>query len=237
MTIHYPLQSFGIGDCIFTAALGKHWVEQGDRVIWGVEPHFVEALNRAYPFITYVDKRILSIDYNVKVRMPYADGIIEPIRWSDSIMKVPYWQVMRAKYDMYGLDFNMWRDVKPQRYLDKEYELANKLGITLDGYGNPNKYNLISPYYGSNSQFIAPIEVNNGLPNIYMNSIERYSIFDWQVVIENAFTIHAVSSSIVYLLELLSLNATEVHLYPRHMEKDTWWKNIEYLTTKKYEIH
>lgn len=236
MTTHYPLQAFGIGDCIFTASLGKHWTEQGDRVIWGVEPHFVEALNRAYPFITYVDKRILSIDYNVKVRMPYADGIIEPIRWSDSIMKVQYWQVMRAKYDMYGLDFNTWRDVKPQRS-NKEVALLTSLGIGTDHNGLLNRYNLISPYYGSNSQFKAPIEVNNGLPNIYMTSIEGYSIFDWQVVIENAFTIHAVSSSIVYLLELLSLNATEVHLYPRHMEKETWWKNIEYLCTKKYVIH
>lgn len=236
MTTHYPLQSFGIGDCIFTAALGKHWVDNGGRVIWGAEPQFVEALSRAYPFITYVDKRVLSIDYNVKVRMPYADGTIEPIRWSDSIMKVPYWQVMRAKYDMYGLDFNMWRDVMYERDKDHEAQLYDML-VTL-GYEDPTKgYNLISPYYGSNSQFKAPIEVNNGLPNVYMSTIDGYSLFDYSTLIENATTIHAVSSSIVYLLELLSLNATEVHLYPRHMEKDTWWKNIEYLCTKNYVIH
>lgn len=234
MIVTIPQQFFGAGDAIFIQSLLK---QLGGKVLYPILPQFVDGFNRAYPDVTFIDYRLVNVNYESKVEVQGDGYRVLPIRYADQILKQPYWTCMKSKYQLYGLDFNMWRDVKPQRYLDKEYELANKLGIAFDGYGNPNKYNLISPYYGSNSQFKAPIEVNNGLPNIYMNSIEGYSIFDWQVIIENAFTIHAVSSSIVYLLELLELRATEVHLYPRHMEKDTWWKNIEYLTTKKYEIH
>jgi hypothetical protein len=250
MTI-YPLQEWGLGDIIFCQALSGHWIDQGHRVVWGVSPHFVEGLTRAYPEVTFLDSRLMKLDWNIKDRRPYLDGEIAPIRWADHILGVPYHHCMRAKYDMYGLDFNTWRDVKPERHntpfdnkerllfseVSENYQRANKLDDDALAAVFNNGYNLISPYYGSGSQFKANIAPNNGLPNIYMTSIEGYSLFDWSAIIENATTIHAVSSSIVYLLELLSLNATEVHLYGRHHEPKTWYKNIEYILTKKYETH
>lgn len=238
----YPLQRWGLGDIIFCQALAKYWIDNGDTVIWGVEPHFLEGLIRAYPQCIFLDKRILNIDYECKTHKPFADGIIEPIRWSDSIMNVPYSQVMSSKYSMYGIDFRTWRDVMYERsqmrevtlreiMFSKIHEQCKQLGLT------EYTYNLISPYYGSGSQFKANIEPDNGLPNIYMSSIPGYSLFDWSLLLEHATEIHAVSSSIIYLLELLNFTG-KAHLYPREkIEPKTWYENISYLLTKNYVIH
>jgi hypothetical protein len=235
MTI-IPQQYFGAGDAIFIQSLLKQLAQPGDEILYPILPQFVEGFNRAYPDIAFVNYRQLNINYESKKEVVTADTRILPIRYADQITNRPYHHCMRAKYDMYGLDFNTWRNVKPDRN-KKEGELLTSLDIGHDINGVLNQYNLISPYYGSGSQFKVDVSPNNGLPNVYMSSIPGYSLFDWQFVIQHATNIYAVSSSIVYLLELLDLNANEVHLYGRHHEKDTWYKNIEYLLTKNYITH
>lgn len=227
----YPLQSFGIGDIIFCQSLAAHWRGEGYHVVWGTEPQFVEGLTRAYHDVTFLDKRVLNIDYNIKDKRPYLDGVIAPIRWADQILRLPYTDCMRAKYMLYDLDYNIWRrNAMPFRDIDKERKLAELLGAT-------GEYNLVSSHFGSDSRFNANISVDNGLPNIEMRTMKGYSLFDWCYIIENATNIHTVSSSIVYLLEILKLQAKEVHLYGRSIEPKTWYQNIEYLLSKKYIIH
>lgn len=197
-------------------------------------PHFVEGFNRAYPDVTFVDYKLVNINYDSKTEVKTLTHRILPIRFADQILHKPYYQCMRSKYDMYELDWKTWRDVKP--ICDHAHALQLEIG--LFGYGAPVEYNLVSPYYGTTSQFKADIIPDNGLPTIMMFSLSGYSIFDWMDLISRATTIHAVSSSIVYLLELLDLQAKEVHLYGREaIEKDTWYRNIEYLLTKDYVIH
>lgn len=234
MTI-IPQQFFGLGDCIFIQSLLKQ-VAEGNKILYPVLPQFIDGLQSAYPDVTFIDYRLLNINYESKQEVKTLNHRILPIRYANEIMRVDYSQCMSSKYSLYGIDFNTWRDVKPQRN-KREGELLASLNIGTDMNGLLNKFNLISPYYGSNSQFKLDIEPDNGLPNVYMSSIPGYSLFDWQLVIERATNIYAVSSSIVYLLELLDLKADEVHLYGRHHERDTWYKNIEYLLTKPYEIH
>lgn len=230
MTI-IPQQFFGAGDAIFIQSLLRQLCEPGDKILYPILPQFVEGFNRAYPDVTFVDYNLLKINYESKKEVVTADTRILPIRYADQITNRPYTHCMRAKYDMYGLDFNTWRDVKPER------SEVHEVSLYRDVLGEVGQYNLISCNYGSGSQFNSPLQVDNGLPNVYVSSIDGYSLFDWSCLIEHATTIHAVSSSIVYLLELLGLQAKEVHLYGRHHEKNTWYKNIEYLLTKQYEIH
>jgi hypothetical protein len=235
MTI-IPQQFFGAGDAIFIQSLLRQLCGPDDLILYPILPQFVDGFNRAYPDAAFIDYRGVDINYESKVEIERDGCRILPIRYADQILGVPYYHCMRAKYDMYGLDFNTWRDVNPGRS-NKEGNLLASLGIGTDHNGILNQYNLISCHYGSGSQFKANIEPDNGLSNVYMTSIPGYSLFDWQTLIESATTIHAVSSSIVYLLELLDLKATEVHLYGRHHEPKTWLKNIDYLLTKNYEIH
>lgn len=233
-----PIQPFGLGDGIFVQSLVKQ-ISDGDKILYPVYPQFVDGLNRAYPDVTFVDWQTLKVPYDAKNEVITDTYRTLPIRFADQLLKVPYHNCMRAKYDLYGLDWNTWRDVKPDIDTVRGYYLFEQIaGLSEAFLYSGGKFNLVSPCYGSNSQFRADIKIDNGLPNIVMSSLDGYSLFDWGWMIQNATTIHAVSSSIVYLLELLDLNAEEVHLYGRDkIEPKTWYKNIEYLLTKQYTIH
>lgn len=230
-SIVVPLQFFGIGDNIFTANLMQKFADNGYEVIYPVMPQNVEALQFAYSQFTWVDYTKQLIDFNNKTDHVEGNYRVLPIRFANEILKVPYSQCMRAKYDLYGFKFNDWRNTMHKRDIEKEQRLFMLKNTH-------SEYNLVSRFYGSNSQFSAPIRTNNGLPNVEVETLEGYSLFDYSTLIENATEIHAVSSSIFYLLELLTLKAQSVHLYGRQaIEPKTWVDNIEYLMTKDYILH
>lgn len=233
-SIVVPLQFFGLGDNIFTANLMQKFADNGYNVIYPVMAQNVDALQFAYPQFTWVDYTKQLIDYDNKTDHVEGDYRFLPIRFANEILKQPYSTCMGAKYSLYGFGYNDWRNTMYQRDMKKELFLFNNTRDLMHG----REYNLISRYYGSNSQFKADIKVNNGLPNIELTSLAGYSLFDWSYIIENATEIHAVSSSIFYLLELLTLKAQSVHLYGRAaIEPKKWKQNIEYLCTKPYIFH
>lgn len=222
--IYIPLQYFGIGDVIFAQTLVRSFLSQlEDKIVWPVLPHFVEGLSRAYPDITWMPKDIVNINYDQKEDIFDNNYTILPIRWADTVLKVPYSQCMRSKYDLYDQDWMdwkkdaMWRnDTRKQQLLYNELNPENK------------PYNLINTYFGSDSQFQVPINMENEFMNIYMESIPGFSLFDWTILIQNATQIHCVSSSIIYLLENLKLNATQIHLYARKPQ-EVDFRNVEYI--------
>jgi hypothetical protein len=225
-----PIQYFGAGDCVFTQTLVRNLMEPGDKVLWPIESHFCEGFNRAYPDILYVPYKSMGIDYNCQNDYEQEGFRFLPFRWCDTIMKVPYSQCMRAKYDWYGMDFRTWRDKAMwTRDAVREELLFNELGC------NKGDYNLVNIFFGSHSQLKVDIKLNNGLPNIHMKTIPGYSLFDWAKVIENASEIHVVNSSILYLLELLTLKCKNPTLYVRKpIEKD--FTTTDYLFTKDYKL-
>lgn len=207
---YFPIQYFGLGDVIFTQTLIKE-IAKGDTVVWGVMPMFVDGLNRAYPDIQFVDYKALNIDYNRKEPYyPIPDSITIPIRFSDSYMRQGYANVMKNKYEMYGKNWETWRNTMFCRNNVREFELFCLLGLKM---GEP--YNLIHQDFGSDVKFHRPIVVDNGLKNAHVKLVDGFSLFDWAYVYENATNIHAVSSSNVYIMELLNLQAKEIHLYKR----------------------
>jgi|GEM_PF-7109389 len=225
-----PLQSFGAGDVIFVQNLMTKFIDVGYKVIFPVEKHLVIGFNEAYPNVTFVPKEFVNIDWNSKHDYE-KDGVrYLPIRFAEQIQGLPYKDVMKAKYSLYSFDFNDWRKTMFKRNDNTETLLAG----LVNAHG---RYNLVSRYFGTNSQYKADIKIDNGLPCIEMSTYANFSLFNWSKVIENATHIHAVSSSIFYLLELLDLKAETVTLYPRHtIEPKTWLQNIEYLMTKQYKI-
>jgi hypothetical protein len=225
-----PLQYFGIGDVIFSMTLIKR-IANGNKIVWGVMPAFVEGLNRAYPDVTFVDWTKLGIDYNTKqhkeiYHAEYGKCTIIPIRWADSIMKVGYEQWMRSKYDMYGMDYREWKKhAMWVRDEAKESELSK-----LVGNGNA----LVNDTFGSDCKLKSNVP---HIPNaIKMRAIDGYSLFDWAGIIQKATQIHTVNTSIIYLLEQLELNATDVHLYQRAIKSQTH-KGVDYLINKHNYIY
>lgn len=222
-----PLQFFGCGDIIFTQTLIR---SLGDKILWPVNDLFVEGLNRAYPDITFVPMSVFSPTiFNIKEKKTMGGFEIVPIRWAETILKKPYTECMSAKYDLYGMDYKLWKvNAKYKRDKAREKALFESLGIK-------GKYNLINQTFQTTFKGKLPIAVDNGFQNVEMKFIPGYSIFDWSLVIEKAEEIHAVSSAILYVLELLDLKQA-IHLYPR-LPQERDFRNVEYLFTKPYILH
>jgi hypothetical protein len=226
-----PLQSFGLGDVVFSMTLIKR-IANGNPIVWGVMPHFVEGLNKAYPDVTFVDWTKLGIDYNTKqhkeiYHAEYGKCVIIPIRWADSIMKVGYEQWMRSKYDMYGMDYRDWKELAWwERDYDKEIELL-KMHVNYAPI-------LINATFGSECKLKSAVPTIKGAIN--MRVIDGYSLFDWVGIIERATEIHTVNTSIIYLLDQLELTAKEIHIYPRSIKGQTH-KGVDYLINKHNYIY
>lgn len=211
-----PLQSFGIGDVIFCQTLANEWIAEGHSVLWGVQKEWVEGLQRAYPKVQWVDYKTLPFNYMRKDEHDHQwqgqHYRVIPLRWSVEHCGVQYKDCMKTKYEMFGKDWQTWRNGAQWQPHPKERELAERLNI----YNEP--YNLIHENFGSDVKFKREIKVNNSLRNIHVEQLDGYSLFDWALVYQNATTIHAVSSSNIYLMEMLDLQADEIHLYKR----DRW---------------
>lgn len=224
-------QYFGAGDAIFAQTIANDFIRDGYKVIWPIMPAFVEGFNRAYPNVTFIDYNILKVNYENKEFKEIGGIMMLPMRYSESLMGKPYRFHMESKYSFLGKDWRRWKETMFYRDADKEYELSRVLGIEKG-----EKYNLISTTFGSNGQRKIDIQVNNDYRNIEMVPMSDFSIFDWSRVIQNAETIHAVSSASLYLFELLDLSAKEVHLYARKpVEQDFLF--VEFLFSKKYILH
>lgn len=204
-----PLQYFGIGDVMFSISIARQWIAEGHTVIWGVMRQYVDDLNRAYPDITFVDYKTLPIDYNGQDEHDQylPDGNfyrVVPLRWSVEICKVAYRDCMKSKYQMFGLDWQNWKD---NAMFTRDREREQQL---YDLVVKEKPYKVINRFFRS---------TNTGKVQIPAQGIEMplqgYSLFDWAKVLEEADEIHTVSTSIIYMLELLQLNAKKVYIYKR----------------------
>lgn len=226
-------QYFGIGDIIFSMSAIR---SLNDKIIWPVLPEYVEGCNRAYPDIDFIDYNLLKIDYDRKDRYQLDDMDVIPLRWQDS----PLNKCMQLKYQYFGLSWQGWKqNAKWQRDFTKEEQLIKRFDIH-DG----EDFNLINIKFGcwsqtklspgtSTANFQIP---NNGLRNVEMFIGSEFSLFDWAAIIQRARYIYTVSTSVLYLIEMLDLCCKEIHLYPRIPdEKD--FRNVDYLFTKPYILH
>lgn len=225
-------QYFGAGDAIFGQTIANDFIKAGYKVIWPLLAPLVEGFNRAYPNVTFIDHNLLKVDYENK-EFKEVDGILMlPMRFSESLMGKPYKFHMESKYSFLGKDWRTWKDTMFKRDTNKEQSLLRNILDIKEG----DKYNLVSTIFGSRGQHKINISVNNEYPNIEMTSVPNYSLFDWSAVIENAETIHAVSSASLYLLELLNLSAKEVHIYNRTpIEANLDF--VRFLFSKNYILH
>lgn len=218
------MQRFGIGDVIFSMTAIRLL---GDKVLWPVMPYYVEALNRAYPDIHFIDYTLMNINWMDSGEKHFQDATIIPLAWQDS----PLRECMKKKYGYFGLDWTMWKEnAKWERSSMRENQLYDQLNIK-------GPFNLISNRYGNdvNSNQPSPHslafrEPDNGLQNVHMSMIPGFSLFDWAKVIEQAENIYIVSTSTIYLLELLQLKAKEIHIHIRKPLEKTH-DNYSYILT------
>jgi len=219
-------QYFGLGDVIFSMEIANRLIADGYRILWGVMPELVEGLNYAYPKITFIDYNLLKFNWNIREDMTIGSVRYIPIRWTVEIMRVPFRHCMRSKYDYMGLDWTAWRNAKYKRNKEKEFALFQHLGL------KEGEYTIVNKTFRTNHQGRANIQVQG----VEMQNIPGYSMFDWGYVLENAADIHTVSTSIVYLLELLDIKCQPT-IYLRRPDENNH-DNYNYILTRhtyKYE--
>jgi hypothetical protein len=225
------LQFFGIGDIIFSQTIAQRFKEAGYHILWPVMPQFVDGLRRAYPTIEFTDfTKETRVDFDCRIQKVHNGLLHIPIRWSMEIMGVPYSQVMRAKFDMYGWDWQDWKQHgKWLRDGLKELQLMKHLGIK-----EGDEYILTNPYYRSDGSGMVTLPKFD-CKVVQMKGVPGYSLFDWMYIAEHAKELHVVNSAILYCLELLPLTMP-IHLYKRTPEERDF-KNVDYLFTKPYILH
>jgi len=226
------LQAFGVGDCIFAQGIAQHFIQQGYKVTWPVKPGFVAGLQKAYPQIEWLPDTLFKNEiFNIKSDSE-IDGVrIIPIRWADSIIGVKPYLWMRAKFDMYGLNYKTWKvHAEYKRDNVRESILAQRYGV------EPGmKFNLINTMYRTDGSGAIRPEIKNNFLNVRMEIIPNFSLFDYSWLIENAQEIHVANSAILYLLEILNFKG-DAHIYARK-EEGGGFPFVDYLMTKNYILH
>lgn len=221
-------QYFGIGDVIFCVQLARELIKQGYKVLWPVQPEMVEGLNRAYPDILFMDITYCNVNMKNKQDVNLGSTRLIPIRWTYETMKVPFKDCMRSKYDFYKMDWTTWRQGTFERDEEKENELFGLLGLKE---GEP--YTLVNRQFRTGGTGRAYIPTAGKV--IEMSIMPNFSIFDWVKVIENATEIHTVSTSIIYLMEMLELKARKIHIYIRRPDEQNH-DNYKYIMTRHQYI-
>lgn len=224
-------QPFGLGDFLFCIPLARDYMKEGMKVVWPVVSAYAN-IGKHFPDIVFIDKNNLKVDYERKDEYVQHGMKVIPLRWSYDIQRVPFRDCMKSKYGMFGKDWHRWRESTWLRDTAREDELFYKVLGLSDGA----RYNLVNTMFRSDKSGAARVNVANGLLNVQLREVAGFTLLDWGKVIENATTIHTVSTSINYMIELMELKAEEIHLYCRKPD-ETHFKNIDYLLTKKYHFH
>ncbi len=223
-------QFLGLGDILFLVPLVRKWMSQGHDIIWPIADEYF-GIKQNFPDIQFVKKSTFPMNYDVRKefwhRWQYGRYQVKPLRWN---MCTKIEDCMTTKYSMYNEDWQMWRELKWERNRDREFLLAAHF------YGISEKYELHFNNYGSIPDGPCKREINsNEFRIIKVEPILGYSLLDWSFLIENASAIHAVSSSCIYLFEILDLKC-DVNLYARKQgERD--FDYVRKLLTKKYHYH
>ena len=224
-------QPFGLGDFLFCIPIARDYIAEGYKVLWPVIPAY-QNINKHFPEITFINKEMLKIDYERKDEYELNGMRVIPLRWSYEILNLPFRDCMKSKYLMFRKDWRRWRESSWVRDTAKEDELFYEVLGLKDG----EKFNLINATFRNDLSGWVPVQVRNDYRNVELKTLQGFTLLDWCKVIENASTIHTVSTSINYLIELLDLKASEIHLYVRKPDERDF-RNIDYLFSKRYRLH
>lgn len=225
----------GLGDILFCEPIAKYYINKGyDEIIWPVNKEFLW-LNNYITYINFIDKNNLNINYeNINIENIYEDTLYLPIRFANPIFRNLHphdysdqYHTMLDKYRLLNLPEDMWKTFTWNRNLTKENELYNKII-------NNDNYILINNKW-SDGILDIKVDLNDTYQIVYMDRIEDYTLLDWALIIEKASIIHTVSTSNLFLIETLDINAKDVYIYPR-LPRENNLDGIMEFVNKKFKF-
>lgn len=219
----------GLGDILFLVPLIRELMAEGNTVLWPIVREYFN-IAKHFPDINFVIKEDYNFPYDSKLVASTPHGNLLPYRFAMELMGRNMTQCMQSKYELYGHNWQIWRNLHFERFKDKEKELVKLVGAK-------GKYILVNRYYGevARGMQITP-EIKTDLPIVEMRSIDGFSLIDWCGIIENAAEIHTASTSILYILEMLKLDMP-IHFYRRGLWGEQAFEHTQALYTKPYILH
>ena len=193
-------QPAGIGDIMFLQTLVKNL--NFPKIYWPVYDHYLDDCNThlSSDKITYISNSLPALSEN-----NLECGAVVDFDKSHLIHKSKQKSFMYSKYEMFGLDPNMWM-------INFTYSRNNKKEIELfDKVIKQKKYKLVNLGFGSTQQNkfseSSRLDLLDNFSNddsvVFLEPVSGFSLFDWSKIIEEADEIHTVETSLVYLAEYL----------------------------------
>jgi hypothetical protein len=216
-------QPFGIGDILFLSPIVSQI--EADKLIWPVIDHYYWIHDYIkIPNLTFIkNSEFNKSDYQEFAYIPFrnAHGILPKSE-----------DCMIAKYNILGaqLDY-FYTGIKNiiTRNTTKELELYNLLGIR-----DKESYIIINNNFaGPEYNYKLDINISTTDKIIYMDYINGFTLLDWMYVLENAKSIHTVSTSLFFVIESINTDNIELNLYPRK-PLDTDLSPIKTLLNEKW---
>jgi len=213
------------GDIIFIMAILQKYHKDGYEVIYPLPNQYIEPISvkNYFPTINIISQN----GYRQKNFINEGDEVTN-LDFHRIYGKHQISGHMRFKYEDLDLPLDMWRDVEITRNHDAETRLFDYLELS-DG----KKYNFINEFWhGKNTGLL--VETGNDYPNINMSFIEGFTLFDWILVMQRAQSIHTVSTSINFFIDLYDM-PDDLHIYKRGAQ--TNHDEYDFLFNKNYVWH
>lgn len=214
-------QMRGLGDILFLVPLIRELMNEGNKVIWPIVPEYMSIVSH-FPDIDFRDWRTVQVDYNQTKMIGTQFGKLIPYRFASENLGVGFNRMMRAKYDLYGHSYLIWRNLYYQRFKQREQALKQLVGAT-------GEYVVVNPHFGEPARGMQS-SINYQGPHkvVEMKLIDGYSLIDWLGVIEGAVECHVANSSIMYLLELMH-HTNKIYVYKRRIFNEVGFEHTSYL--------
>jgi hypothetical protein len=220
----------GLGDLLFCVPLLRTYFEKGYKIIQPVVPEYV-ACAKHFPEFTWVDKSLININYDSKdfVKTDYHEVL--PMRFSDTIARKPYREVMRSKYDMMNMDYRIWQQLTWVRDIEAEQRLFDSFNIN-------EPYILVNDVFRTDKTGSVSINPQTDKRIIRMSVMPGYTLLDWLLLMQRADEIHTVGTSINYIIDVPFAEVNcPVHLYVRRPDESNF-DNYNYLLERgNYIFH
>ena len=133
---------------------------------------------------------------------------------------------------MVNLKYDDWKSfVRLKRNFSKEKYLFNNV-LNLN---KNEKYALVLRRYGAlPDSKTHPFKYETNLRVVEVDVLDNFTLFDWSTVIENAEEIYTIDTSIILLIELLSLKAKKIG-YASRWNNGKDWSEVDYALNVPFE--
>jgi len=222
-------QFLSLGDILFLVPLIRELINEGNEVIWPIDEIYI-TIAKHFPDINFVRKNELNVPYDNPAMVYTNYGKLIPYRFASEIMGRTLKDCMRSKYELYGHNYLIWRNLYWERDKEAEKRLIALLDLPNDGFC------LVNKTFGHAAVHSIIPEVSGNYPVVEMRNILGFTLIDWLGVIELASEVHISNSSLNYLLELIELKC-DVHIYKRGIWGEKEYEYSDYLFTNKRFIY